>query len=190
MSRGKWSEEKKKAWSEKCKQTSINNKNKTPQMLEAQGKRLQEFWKDKPWTEDRRKKHSIAMKKAVLENTDSYTKNNVSGRAKIYSCKDFDGNLTKVKGKWELAVANFLNQKEIRWTNSIEPVKYYWNNAWHLYYPDFLLIDFNILLEVKGYKTERDYCKWASVKSKFALIEKQQIKNLDLFFEQLFKKAG
>ena len=80
--------------------------------------------------------------------------------------------------------ANTINDKNLL------TIKYYWNNDWHLYYPDFLLIDFNILLEVKGYKTERDDCKWASVKSKFAVIEKQQIKNLDLFFEQLFKKAG
>jgi hypothetical protein len=140
MSKGKWSEEKKKAWSEKCLKTKINNKNKNKESLILRGKRLQVFWKDKPWNEERRKKHSEIMKKAVLLNSDSYTKNNVSGRAKIYNCKNTQGENTKVKGKWELTVASYLNKNKIRWTNSIELINYYWNNEWHLYYPDFLQV--------------------------------------------------
>lgn len=186
MSKGKWSEEKKKAWSQKCKETKINNKNKSNEMLIECGNRLKKYWENNEWTEERRKRHSECMKKAVLNNPDSYTKNNVSGRTKIFECKDTQNNFTKVKGNWELQVANYLNENNIKWTNTIEPIKYFWEDKWHLYYPDFLLIDYDMLLEVKGYKTSRDESKWSSVKEKkFFTIEKKEINNLNKFFKKI-----
>ncbi len=118
------------------------------------------------------------MKRKVLENPDSYSKENVSGRVKMYEINDSFG-ATKVKGTWELAVAEWLNSNNIRWTNKIEPYKYNWNNNWHFYFPDFLLLDKNILIEVKGFETDRDICKWQSVDKKLIVIRKNDIKILN-----------
>lgn len=127
------------------------------------------------WTDDRRKEQSLRMQQVVAKNKDSYSKNNVSGRVKMYEVTSSDGS-TKVKGKWELALAEWLNANNIRWTNNIEPYKYFWNNSWHLYFPDFHLVDLNLIVEVKGFETDRDRCKWQSVSDKqFKVVRKQDL---------------
>lgn len=131
------------------------------------------------WTDEKKKQQSDKMKKVVEDSPDSYSKNNVSGRVKMYSVMSSLGE-TKVKGTWELAVATWLNDNEIRWTNSIQPYSYFWNNSWHLYFPDFLLIDHNIVIEVKGFQTERDDCKWSAVTDKqFIVIRKDDLSKLN-----------
>jgi hypothetical protein len=178
MSRGKWSEEKKRAWSEKCKSTKCNIRWTTEtfkKFSEAAKKNAKTLW-----SPEQRKKHSKIMKKTVELYPESYSKNNVSGRAKLYD-------VVSVKGKWELKVAEYLNDNGIDWTNDIEPYKYFWNNGWHFYYPDFHLLKSDILLEVKGYETERDILKWKVVKDKKLLILKEnEIKDLKKFFENTF----
>jgi hypothetical protein len=176
MAKGKWSEERKKAWSEKCRLTNANNKNKvesTPE--EKKQKRLRSIeYNKKYWTPERRAEQSARMKQKVLENPDSYSKSNVSGRVKMYDVNASTGP-TKVKGTWELKVAEYLNNNNIRWTNNIEPYKYFWKKSWHLYFPDFLLLDSNTLIEVKGYETERDQSKWQSVDKKLIVIKKKDM---------------
>lgn len=176
----RWSEERKKAWSEKCKLTKDNNKNKKKLTQEEKElKRLHSIEYNKNyWTPERRAEQSARMKQKILEKPDSYSKTNVSGRVKMYETIDSTGP-TKVKGTWELKVANWLNDNNVRWTNKIEPYKYYWNQNWHLYFPDFLLIDNDILIEVKGYETERDHFKWQSVDKKLIVIKRKDILSLD-----------
>ena len=180
MAKGKWTEEQKKAWSEKCRLTNANNKNKvqsTPE--EKEQKRLRSIEINKAyWTPERKAEQSARMKKIVLENPDSYSKSNVSGRVKMYEVIDSNGP-TKVKGLWELKVAHWLNDNNIRWTNTIEPYKYYYNNNWHLYFPDFLLLDTNVLIEVKGYQTDRDLAKWQSVDKKLIVLRKKDMLSLE-----------
>jgi hypothetical protein len=170
----------KKAWSEKCRLTNVNNKNKvqsTPE--EKEQKRLRSIEINKAyWTPERKAEQSARMKKIVLENPDSYSKSNVSGRVKMYEVIDSNGP-TKVKGLWELKVAHWLNDNNIRWTNTIEPYKYYYNNNWHLYFPDFLLLDTNVLIEVKGYQTDRDLAKWQSVDKKLIVLRKKDMLSLE-----------
>lgn len=120
------------------------------------------------WTEEKRKEHSLLMSKIVKERPDSYSKNNVSGRAKII---DYNGK--KLKGKWELQIAELLDKYKIDWTNDIEPIPYFWNNNWHLYFPDFYLIKQNKFIEVKGYERERDRKKWENVNNLIVIKEKE-----------------
>lgn len=129
------------------------------------------------WTEEERRKKSNRMLQAVLDNPDSYSKNNVSGRVKVYEVNSSAG-ITKVKGKWELKVAEFLNINKIKWTNNITPFSYFWNEKWHLYFPDFYLIDSDKFIEVKGYRTDRDLEKWKSVNKELIIIDKSNIDNL------------
>ena len=55
-----------------------------------------------------RQKHADAMLEAVRKHPDSYTKNNVCGRVKIV---EYNG--IKLKGKWELKVAKWLDGQNI-----------------------------------------------------------------------------
>jgi len=117
-------------------------------------KAAKKYWSDP----NNKKRQSEIMKEAVLKYPDSYSASNVSGRAKI---TEYNG--IKLKGSWELETAKYLDRENIKWTNSIEPIPYEWNDNWHLYFPDFYLSDYDIYLEVKGYERERDRCKWKSI---------------------------
>lgn len=173
-----------------CEKTSptLNHQARCPKNLDRKMKhwtveeRLRAKVKSKEtniayWTDEKRKEQSVRMKQAVLDNKDSYSKNNVSGRVKMYEIMSTTG-LTKVKGKWELSLAQWLNENNIEWTNNIEPYNYYWNDSWHLYFPDFYIIKLDMIVEVKGFQTDRDKCKWNSVKDKkFKVIMKQDLIN-------------
>ena len=125
------------------------------------------------WTEEKRKEHSNLMKKVVQENPESYSTSNVSGRAKIYTHRGI-----KLKGTWEVRIAEMLDENEIKWTNEIIPIPYFWNNSWHLYFPDFYLIDMDKYIEVKGYQRDRDESKWSYVKKPLIIIKNSDIKSL------------
>lgn len=118
------------------------------------------------WTDEMRKKHSIAMKKAVENNPDSYSTSNVSGRVKNI---EYNGNT--FKGTWELQVAKSLDDANIKYTNSVYGIPYFWNetNSWHTYFPDFYLPEYDLYVEVKGYQRERDLDKWSSVENLIVL---------------------
>lgn len=121
------------------------------------------------WTEEKRKKHSESMSLAVKRNPDSYTSSNVCGRVKI---QEYNGE--KFHGKWEIEVAKWLDKNNIKWDRkSIKPFSYFWNNGWHLYFPDFYLNDYDKYIEVKGYETERDRCKWSVVPNLIVLKNKE-----------------
>lgn len=149
------------------------NMNASKIYTDAQRKKRSEFmieFNKKYWTDDNRDKHSKAMKKCVLNNPSVYSIKNISGRVKMIEINDYNGNCMKVKGTWELAVATYLTNNKIEWTNKIkQPFTYFWNNSWHLYFPDFYLPELNIYIEVKGYERERDRCKWAVVNNLIVL---------------------
>jgi len=127
----------------------------------------------KYWTTENRKKHSDLMKKVVEKNPESYSTNNVSGRAKIY---EYNG--IKLKGTWEVKIATLLDKYKIKWTNDIKPIPYFWNEKWHLYFPDFYLIDYDKYIEVKGYQRERDLAKWKVVDKPLIVLKQNDFKIL------------
>jgi hypothetical protein len=133
------------------------------------------------WTDEKRKEHSLLMSKIIKENPDSYSINNVSGRAKIVEYNGF-----KLKGSWELMIAKILDNLKIKWTNIIEPFPYFWNEEWHLYFPDFYLIDYNKYIEVKGYERERDLKKWECVKN-LVVLKGKEIELLKLNDKKIFE---
>lgn len=123
---------------------------------------------------DNRKKHSESMKLAVKNNPDSYSKNNVCGRVKIIEYKG-----EKLKGSWELKTAKWLDKLEYDWVSEVNPQSYFWNESWHLYFPDFFLPNENVYIEVKGYKRERDVAKWSHFKGTLLLVDIKTINDLD-----------
>jgi hypothetical protein len=152
-----------------------------PIMSEETRKKLSDAGKKQVWDKEKRKKHSLIMSNAVKRNPDSYTKNNVCGRVKLY---EYNG--IKLKGKWELRTAQWLDENKVKWENESNPQPYYWNDNWHLYFPDFYIPDHNLYIEVKGYKTVRDDAKWSQFKEKLVIIDSNIMKILnDITFEEL-----
>lgn len=149
-----------------------------PLVSEETKKKMSEASKKRVWSEEQRMKHSESMKTAVKKHPDSYTKNNIVGRV-----KNVDYNGFKLKGKWELIVAKWLDENQIKWEHETKSFEYEWNGKRN-YYPDFYLPDFDFFIEVKGYVTDRDLSKWKNITNLkvFKLNEINKIKNNTLNF--------
>ena len=131
-----------------------------------------------PWTPERRAKQSIAMRLAVKQKPESYSAKNVCGRVKRYPIQDGLGNDTFVLGKWELCVAEILNNNSIVWTNIIDGFPYKWEEEEHLYFPDFYLPELKTYIEVKGYQRDRDVAKWKDFPYNLVILKEDKIKEL------------
>ena len=58
----------------------------------------------------------------------------------------------KVQGSWELKFATILNDNNILWEKGFKyPIKYFHNNIFHKYLPDFFLTNYNVYVEIKGF---------------------------------------
>ena len=134
-------------------------------------KKLSEAAKRKIWTDERRNKHSDAMKEAVAKHPESYTSSN-RGRTKQIV---FDG--IKFQGKWELEFYQYCKANDITIERSNEWFEYEWNGS-RKYFPDFYLPDLDMYIEVKGYETDRDRAKWRDFPKKLKVIQKQDIMNI------------
>lgn len=141
-------------------------------MSEDTKNKISKILTGKKLSEQHRLNISKSMQEAVKKYPESYSSSNVSGRAKIYEYNGF-----KLKGTWELIVAEYLDSNEIKWTNDIKPFEYTWNNSQHQYFPDFYLIDLDMYIEVKGYERERDLCKW-NVVSNLIIIKQKEINSI------------
>ena len=118
-----------------------------------------------------KEKQSVIMRKTVLENPESYSDNNVVGRSKHFTIDGIRYNST-----WEYEVALYLTENNIKWQRkNLKPLSYEWNGKWHLYFPDFLLIDHDIYIEVKGYETDRDRAKWNHSDKPMIVIKQKEI---------------
>lgn len=131
------------------------------------------------WSDERKAEFSKIMLEVVKNNPDLYSASNVSGRVKTY---EFQG--MKFKGTWELKVADALSKMGIKYTNKLTPIEYEYNNSTHLYFPDFYLEDFDLYIEVKGYKRDRDLCKWNALKN-LIILEQAEINDLENVLKDL-----
>jgi len=71
-------------------------------------------------------------------------------------------------------VAKWLDSFKIVWIRKIGGIKYLWNGKEKTYFTDFYLPTLNLFVEVTGYQTDRDKCKWAMVPN-LVLIKKREI---------------
>jgi hypothetical protein len=76
------------------------------------------------------------------------------GKVHHYECNGYT-----MHGKWELALAEYLNKKKISWERCKDKFRYYFEEAWHYYHPDIYLPDYDLYIEVKGCITEKDIAK-------------------------------
>lgn len=134
-------------------------------------KKISEQSKKQIWDDQRKERHSIAMKEAVMKHKESYTSSN-RGRTKqiVY-------NGVKFQGRWELAFYIWCNDNGISIVRNESWFDYEWNGK-RKYNPDFYLPDLDCYVEVKGYKTDRDQAKWDQFPYHLKIISKNDIKEI------------
>jgi hypothetical protein len=133
----------------------------------------------KTWSqEELRQKQSQHKKEimpsVVLKFPDSYSSKNVCGRSKRIHFEN-----ECFHSSWELIVAKWLTSNNIKWERKVSPISYVWNGLNKLYFPDFYLPELDLFVEVKGYETERDRCKWNAVQN-LVVLKKNEIKQIQL----------
>jgi len=124
--------------------------------------------KKRVWTDEERTLHSIRMKAAVKKYPESYNSSN-RGRVKQIIYKDI-----KFHGTWEVEFYKWCETNNINCVRNSKGFRYEWNGE-RTYYPDFYLVDHDMYVEVKGYKTERDIAKWAQFPNKLITIFEKDI---------------
>lgn len=116
-----------------------------------------------------KQKISEGIRKAIINNPQSYNSSNVNGRVKHCKYKTYT-----MDSSWELLVAKYLDILNIKQEKPKNFFLYNWNNSIHKYFPDFYLCDYNIYIEVKGYERERDIAKYNSINN-LIIIKKKEI---------------
>lgn len=134
---------------------------------------LTENNKTRNWDDEAKQKHSLSMKRAVLENPESYTKSN---RGRVKHIKKYG--LT-FDGSWELKFYEWCLSKNIKIIDNKEFFDYIFKGKSHLYNPDFYLPDYDIFVEVKGYYDEKDLAKWEHFNKKLFILKDDSIKLID-----------
>ena len=174
----KWNKERKKLGIKGSNQFTKAKKLGLPKPIvsEETRKKISDAAKQQIWTVERRELQSKYMKIAVQKHPESYSAKNVCGRN-----KQVEYNGIKLNSTWELTVVNWLEENGICWERNTTGFQYYWEEkqSIHTYFPDFYLPEYDRFVEVKGYETERDRCKWKVVDNLIILKNKdiQNIKN-------------
>ena len=106
-------------------------------------------------TDKRLLKMSEKISDTVLENVKNDNWHNSFGKSKIVKYKGI-----KFHGNWEVEFAKFLDTHNIEWERNTQKFEYSFENKTHHYTPDFYLPEFDLFIEIKGYPTQRDFCKW------------------------------
>ena len=100
----------------------------------------------------------------------------ICGRAKKYKYTMKNGSIITVDGSWEYHVAEYLDKNNINWkrnTKRFEYINLQGNKS--TYKPDFYLIDTKEYLEIKGYETDLDRCKWKQFPNKLLVWKKKDL---------------
>lgn len=127
-------------------------------------------------SKEERQRISESMKRAVAEGRQRTPK--PYGRA----CITYNGIV--LQSKWELQVAVYLDENNIKWERPTEGHAYIFEGDMHSYFPDFYLPERNLYIEVKGWVQPKDVCKWEQFKHNLLIIDKDNIKNLDNAFKK------
>lgn len=123
---------------------------------------------------------SAATKEKISEARAKYLNEQGSGgfkSVKWFKTVDSFGNECSLRGTWEVKVAEWLNLNGVRWTRR-HYLKYFDGTVNRTYAPDFFIPEDNLVIEVKGFFSERD-------KAKMRLVQEQ---NPQTTFKMLFEQ--
>lgn len=105
----------------------------------------------------------------------------ICGRAPKLKYQTKENLIITVDGTWELAVAKYLDSINVVWKRNTKRFPYLnLENKNSTYKPDFYVKDWNCFIEVKGYKTDLDNCKWSQFNENLQVWDKAKLKELKL----------
>jgi len=145
--------------------------------------RLRGKLENRKLSEETKLKLSQSMRKAVLEGRQR-TPKPYGKKCTLYKVANWRGEIETLQGGWENTVALFLTNKQIKWERPKQSFTYVFENKQREYFPDFYLPDFDIYIEVKGWKQNKDLKKWEQFPKKILVIDKNSIYNLQQFFDK------
>lgn len=125
------------------------------------------------WTAENRAKHSRAMQNAVAARPLSYRGAHTAGKVKRYHIADM-----VVIGSWEKVFAEYCIEHNIAVTQPVTGFAYTFNNRQHRYFPDFYLPAYDLYVEVKGFETDRDKCKWEQFPHRLLILRESDISEI------------
>lgn len=105
------------------------------------------------------KKHKDEVKQKIKESVQQNI-NNDNWHLSFSKARTIEYKGYKFQGSWEVAFAKYLDNLNITWERPNKKFNYIYNNDNHKYLPDFYLPKYNLYIEIKGYPTQRDFCKW------------------------------
>lgn len=142
--------------------------------------KLSEETKKKIGNKSKGRKHSKETKKYMSELTKERYANGWEvkcGRAPKIDYESPIAGKVKLDGSWELKTAIYLDKLKVKWKrnkNRFHYINLKGKNA--TYCPDFWVEDWNTYIEVKGYKTDLDKCKWKQFEHELLIWEKEDLK--------------
>jgi hypothetical protein len=115
-----------------------------------------------------------------------------AGRCKKIKFNSKIAGEVSLDGTWELEVAKYLDENDIEWRRNTKRFEYKNEEDCKSFYtPDFYILEHDIFIEVKGYETEKDRCKWRDFPNKINIFKSKELKKikLNLDFEQILKES-
>ena len=74
-----------------------------------------------------------------------------------------------------------MDNINVKWERNKKRFKYInLNDKKSTYCPDFYIHDWNTYLEVKGYQTDLDECKWSQFKEPLLIWKRKELKDLKI----------
>ncbi len=128
--------------------------------------------KKKHHTQEAKDKISDNMKQRYASGWET-----ICGRAKKYKHISPIAGEISVDGTWELAFAKMLDKVNIQWNRNKKRFPYInLDSEDSTYQPDFFVSAWNTYIEVKGYQTDLDDCKWTQFNEPLLIVKREHIK--------------
>lgn len=124
----------------------------------------------KPLTQKQREGLSRSISKKVQEGTwhNSFAR-----------CRRHEYNGQVFDGTWEVLLAKWFDENDIRWSRNAKRFPYVFGKSRH-YIPDFYLPDIDCFVEVKGWKTVKDEAKWSQFPLRLVVLSGSDLQALGL----------
>lgn len=104
-----------------------------------------------------------------------------AGRCLKYDYNSPIAGKIKIDGTWELSVAKYFDKLGLTWYRNKKRFPYVKPGGKKAtYQPDFFIADWDTFLEVKGYETDLDRCKWSQFKEPLLIWKKAEITKIIL----------
>lgn len=102
------------------------------------------------------------------------------GRSKKYKYSSPIAGDISVDGTWELIVAKYLDFLRFTWQRNRKRFPYiHLNGKDSTYQPDFYIEEIDCYIEVKGYETDLDRCKWNQFPHKLKVWRRKEIQTME-----------